>query len=212
MYPQGIIMVQDLARECCLGRGRPLKTTKANLASRAMEIYWFQGLSKVSLNEMSRQLDLAKPSIYRTFGSGDGLMAAALSSYSPFSECLALLEAKKSLKETLDILFDEVIKLTSEHPEGCLLLQTQRFKDQLGDETSKVLNDYEKKIYQKIINLLKMAIVTGEVQENLKLDVAANLILAQFGNIQWALSIGLSQRSTKEVTKLALQSLTNKVL
>ena len=204
------MMRQDLTREYPLSRGRPLKSTKVNLASRAMEIYWSQGLSRISLNEMSRQLDLAKPSIYRTFGSGDGLMAAALSSYTPFSDLLTLLKAEKPLKETLDIMFDRLIELTKEHPEGCLILQSRRFKGQLGGESSKLLEDFEKKIYQKIMDLLERAKGSGEVGANLNLNVATNLILAQFGNIQWALSMGLNQRTVKELTNLSLLALTKK--
>ena len=67
--------------ENAISRGRPRKATRSDLSHRAMKIYGEYGISNISFNEMCRKLDIAKPSIYRTFGDEDGLVAATLEIY-----------------------------------------------------------------------------------------------------------------------------------
>ena len=56
-------------------RGRPRKASKSQIVENAMALYWHDGLSTRSLNELCRQLDLSKPGLYREFGGEDGLIA-----------------------------------------------------------------------------------------------------------------------------------------
>ena len=49
-----------------------------------MSIYWRDGLVEQSLNKMCRNLEVAKPGIYRDFGGEDGLIAETLVLYGRF--------------------------------------------------------------------------------------------------------------------------------
>jgi len=59
-------------------RGRPRKASKIQIVENAMALYWHDGLSSRSLNEMCRQLEVSKPGLYREFGGEDGLIAECL--------------------------------------------------------------------------------------------------------------------------------------
>lgn len=46
-----------------------------------MHIYWREGISELSLNEVCRRLNTPKPVVYREYGGEDGLKAACLDRY-----------------------------------------------------------------------------------------------------------------------------------
>ena len=62
-------------------RGRPKTFNRDAILEIAMNNYWQKGLS-ASLNSISEQAGVAKPSIYREFKNEDGLTLAALNHYS----------------------------------------------------------------------------------------------------------------------------------
>jgi len=62
-------------------RGRPKNLDKDRVVAVAMQSYWSNGISGVSLNEICRRAGASKPAVYREFGDGDNLINAALNHY-----------------------------------------------------------------------------------------------------------------------------------
>ncbi|MEM1245460.1 MAG: TetR/AcrR family transcriptional regulator [Acidobacteriota bacterium] len=60
---------------------RPAKFDDDEILERAMHVFWRRGLSGASIRDLESELDLRAPSIYRRFGSKEGLAAAVVQRY-----------------------------------------------------------------------------------------------------------------------------------
>ena len=101
-----------------------------------MTAYWQDDPSDVSLNSICRLAGVAKPSLYREFGSEDGLTRATLDRYAEqvLSDVFAILHAGNGLRATLDAL----IYFACDDPRmetGCLFYKMRSGKHRLGPET-----------------------------------------------------------------------------
>lgn len=61
--------------------GRPTKYDDAELLDRALALLWERGWAETSIRDLEAALDLKAPSLYRRFGSKEGLGAAAVERY-----------------------------------------------------------------------------------------------------------------------------------
>lgn len=192
-------------------RGRPRKASKSDLSNRAMKIYGEYGISNISFNEVCRKLDIAKPSIYRTFGNEDGLVAATLENYAAevIPSMLAIIKSNRDFPAQLNELQDLILAVTEENREGCLLLQARRQKGNLGDKAKTLLSTIDKKFSASVMVWLEESKKRGHVRKNIKVASGAQLILSQIGFAQYSLSIGLSVEETREVMALSLSSLSH---
>ena len=192
-------------------RGRPRKASKSDLSNRAMKIYGEYGISNISFNEVCRKLDIAKPSIYRTFGNEDGLVAATLENYAAevIPSMLAIIKSNRDFPAQLNELQDLILAVTEENREGCLLLQARRQKGNLGDKAKTLLSNIDKKFSASVMVWLEESKKRGHVRKNIKVASGAQLILSQIGFAQYSLSIGLSVEETREVMALSLSSLSH---
>jgi len=196
--------------ESTLTRGRPRKATKSDLSHRAMKIYGEYGISNISFNEMCRKLDIAKPSIYRTFGNEDGLVAATLEIYAAevLPSMLEIIKTDRKFSLQLKELQDLIMTVTLANTEGCLLLQARRQKGNLGKKAKTFLASADKQFLSNINVWLEDAKIKGDLGKHIKSSVAAQLILSKIGFVQYALATGISEKDTRATMALSLSSLT----
>lgn len=102
----------------------------------AMNAYWQGDPADVSVNAICLMAGISKPSLYREFGSEDGLTCAVLDRYAErvLSDMLVLLQSGRGLRETLDALID----FASDDPRmetGCLFYKMRAGKHRLGPKT-----------------------------------------------------------------------------
>jgi AcrR family transcriptional regulator len=69
----------------------------------AMTAYWQTDPADVSVNAICQMAGISKPSLYRAFGSEDGLSRAVLDRYAEqvLSEVFVILHGRTGLRETL---------------------------------------------------------------------------------------------------------------
>ncbi len=60
---------------------RPPKFDDDEILDRAMTVFWRDGWSQTSIRDLEAELEMKAPSIYRRFGSKDGLGAAVVDHY-----------------------------------------------------------------------------------------------------------------------------------
>jgi AcrR family transcriptional regulator len=99
----------------------------------AMTAYWQSDPADVSVNAICQMAGISKPSLYRAFGSEDGLSRAVLDRYAEqvLSEMFVILHGGMGLRETLDALID----FASDDPRmetGCLFYKMRAGKHRLG--------------------------------------------------------------------------------
>lgn len=102
----------------------------------AMTAYWRTDPADVSVNAICQMAGISKPSLYRAFGSEDGLTRAVLDSYAEqvLSEIFVILQSGQGLQDTLAALTD----FASDDPRmetGCLFYKMRAGKHRLGPET-----------------------------------------------------------------------------
>lgn len=117
-------------------RGRPRTMNADTVLDVAMTAYWQRDPADVSVNAVCQMAGISKPSLYREFGSEDGLTCAVLDRYAGrvLSDMFVVLESGKDLRETLDAL----IAFASDDPRmetGCLFHKMRAGKHRLGPQT-----------------------------------------------------------------------------
>ncbi|KPQ15121.1 MAG: transcriptional regulator, TetR family [Rhodobacteraceae bacterium HLUCCO18] len=102
----------------------------------AMSAYWQRDPADVSVNAICQMAGVSKPSLYREFGSEDGLTRAALDRYAGrvLSDVFAILQGGKDLRATLDALVDFACA-DPRMETGCLFYKMRAGKHRLGPET-----------------------------------------------------------------------------
>lgn len=117
-------------------RGRPRKMTSEAMLDVAMKAYWTDDPVDVSVNAICQQAGVSKPSLYRCFGSEDGLTCAALDRYAEqiLSDVFAILQSGMAMQETLNALMDFVIA-DPRMETGCLFYKMRTGKHRLGPIT-----------------------------------------------------------------------------
>ena len=61
--------------------GRPEKYTAETVLNTALNLYWTEGVSGLTVNDLVRRMGMPKPSLYRHFPSEDKLQASVLLAY-----------------------------------------------------------------------------------------------------------------------------------
>lgn len=102
----------------------------------AMAAYREGDPADVSVNAICQLAGVSKPSVYREFGSEDGLQRAVLDQYAErvLSDVFAILQSGRGLRETLDALIDFACA-DPRLETGCLFYKMRAGKHRLGPET-----------------------------------------------------------------------------
>lgn len=102
----------------------------------AINAYWQDDPADVSVNAVCQMAGVAKPSLYRAFGSEDGLTCACLDRYAEtvLSDIFAILQNGENMHKTINALID----FASTDPRmesGCLFYKMRAGKHRLGAKT-----------------------------------------------------------------------------
>ena len=67
--------------------GRPEKYAANDVLTTALDLYWTEGVSALSVNNLVLKMGIPKPSLYRHFPSEDSLQACVLLAYESHHTC-----------------------------------------------------------------------------------------------------------------------------
>lgn len=173
-------------------RGRPRTMNADKVRDVAMVAYWHGDPADVSVNAVCQMAGVSKPSLYREFGSEDGLTCAVVESYAErvLSDVFAILQCGKGLRQTLDALVD----FASTDPRmetGCLFYKMRAGKHRLGPETRARVEDLDRAAQAAYAEFLQSCRKTGEWTGGLPVDAAAKYLGEQIG-------LALTQRASGE--------------
>ena len=159
-------------------RGRPKALDRDRVLEIATMLYWSDGPSDVSVNDICATAQVSKPGLYREFGSDDGLKAAALDTYqtlaiAPF---LALLRVDQPVTRTVE----EIVNFLTQGkdalglPEGCLFVSMRAQRSRLGPRTTEHLDDVRSDFLASIRTWLEAVKTTGKVATKAPIHIAAH--------------------------------------
>ena len=170
-------------------RGRPSTLNRLHVLDVALQAYWAGEPGEVSVNAICQAAKVSKPSLYRAFGSEDGLTCATLDHY-----------AERVLAPLLQVLTSEadfatkraaLVRFASDDPQtaqGCLYVKMQAVRTRLGPKTQARLAELDAASLSVHRSMLQAAREKREGAGSIDLDIGAHYIAAQVG-------LGLTQRA-----------------
>ena len=162
--------------------GRPITRKRAHVLKTALNAYWQDDRAAVSVNAVCALAGVSKPSLYRDFGSEDGLTAAVLEHYGQtvLVGVAALLSGQPSYGDKLDAL----ISFASDDPQmasGCLFVKMRATRSRFGPQTQALLGTMEAHFQAHYMRFFAEAADRGEWRGNVATDLAASYLQEQMG-------------------------------
>lgn len=196
------------SKKAARGRGRPKKIIREDALHVAMMCHWTEGTYQISVNEICRRANVSKPSLYREFGSEDGLMEAVLDEYRKvvMQSLLNMLKLERSFSETLNHMIDMTTDVTTT-PAGCIISDLRYTNRKLSpkiDSKLKELVGELKKAYEEWVH---MGIDQGEVRSDIPIPLAVFFIDTQFNTILQQVSKSTNREMLRAQARLAFRAL-----
>jgi TetR/AcrR family transcriptional regulator, copper-responsive repressor len=191
------------------GRGRPRKMNNDDVLDIAMAAYWQGDPADVSVNAITQMAGISKPSLYREFGSEDGLSCSVLDRYAEqvLSEILVILHSGEGLRQTLGTLID----FASDDPRmetGCLFYKMRAGKHRLGPQTRARVDEIDAAAQSAYRAFLQSSLDRGEWQGGIPVEAAAKYLGEQLGLAITQRASGEDKARIREMLTLALSVFT----
>ena len=172
-----------------------------------MDLWWRDGISGSSLNEVCRRVQLSKPALYREFGGQDGLMEAALAHYEEqvIAPVLAATQIDLPFADLVELL---VVGMTqAAGPAGCLFTELRLAQSRLGEATMQRLRAMERHRRQVFEDWYQRALDRGEVDPSIPPALAARYIDTQTATALAQLGVGEPAELVAQQARLAFRTL-----
>jgi AcrR family transcriptional regulator len=173
-----------------------------------MNAYWQDSLAATSVNAICELANVSKPSLYREFGSEDGLTVAVLERYA--SQVLVQIEDLLMSDVSFATKLDELIKIASEDPHmetGCLFIKMRAGRSRFGVQTQAKLADIETQALSLYVRFFNNSHERGEWSASIPAELAATYLLEQFGLAVTQRAAGRSKESVRELLTLSLSAI-----
>jgi AcrR family transcriptional regulator len=191
-------------------RGRPKTFDRNHVIGTAMQAYWQEGQAAVSLNSVCQRADVSKPSLYKEFGSEDGLKQAVLIDYhqmtlAPLYELLAV---DQPFDTALEALTAYILRDHQENgmPNGCLFVDLCQCRAHLGELTGGQVDEFRELSLRTFAKWIDRAKANGQFKPPIPTQTAALYIDAQIACIMNMQRQGAAAKEVNAVFRLALSA------
>jgi len=188
--------------------GRPITRNREHILETAMNAYWRDDMAAVSVNAVCALAGVSKPSLYREFGSEDGLSAAVLERYG--QTVLASLQALLSSPQTYSAKLDALTCFASDDPQmdaGCLFVKMRATRSRFGPQTQALLTDMEATFQENYVWFFTEAAERGEWRGGIATDLAASYLQEQLGMAVTQRAAGKEPDAVRAFLELAMSVL-----
>lgn len=185
--------------------GRPSSWNREHLLDTAMNAYWQDERAAISVNALCALAGVSKPSLYRAFGSEDGLTAAVLERYAQtvLASVQVLLTSPLSYAAKLEAL----VRFASDDPRmeaGCLFIKMRATRSRFGPQTQSLLAALEAQFQQHYARFFVEAAASGEWRSGIATELAASYLQEQVGLAISQRAAGKSSESVRAFLELAI--------
>ncbi len=189
-------------------RGRPITRNREHVLETAMNAYWQDNFAATSVNTVCALANVSKPSLYREFGSEDGLTVAVLELYA--RRVLVKVEEILLSDAGFSAKLDALINFASEDPQmktGCLFVKMHSARSRFGLQTQAKLSDIETKVLSLYDRFFRNNFDGGEWSGNISAELAASYLMEQLGLAITQRAAGKSEERVRELLTLSLSAL-----
>jgi AcrR family transcriptional regulator len=182
-----------------------------NVLDVAMTAYWQTDPADVSINAICQMAGISKPSLYRVFGSEDGLSRAVLDRYAEvvLSDMFTILQAGRGPSDT----FDALIDFASDDPRmetGCLFYKMRSGKHRLGPETRARVEEIDAAAQAAYVAFLRAARDAGDWPDGISVEAGAKYLGEQIALAIIQRAAGEDRGRIREMMELALSVFTRR--
>ena len=188
--------------------GRPITRSRSHVLETAMHAYWHAEKAAVSVNAICAMAQVSKPSLYRDFGSEDGLTLAVLTHYQ--QTVLPPLDAVMKTAQTLSATLDALVAFASDDPlmsKGCLFVKMRATRSRFGPQTQALLTAIETSLQNQFTHLFKDAATRGEWSNATAPELAASYLQEQLALPLTLRADGLPRERVRALFELAVSAL-----
>ena len=192
-------------------RGRPQTLDRDAVLKTALMSYWTDGPTRVSIGHICQAANVSKPSLYREFGSDDGLKDAVLDLYrgmvlAPFYDILTTDERFGQQIEAL-IAFTIQDRHPLGIPSGCLQVAMRAHNEELGEIARKKVDVLRHEALLNYEKWIERAKSRGEFKADISSKAAALFCDAQNGGAMRMQREGVPNEVTEQTLRLAFSTL-----
>ena len=181
--------------------GRPEKYAAENILKEALDLYWTEGMTSLSINNLVRRIGMPKPSLYRHFPSEDSLQASVLMAY----EATALTKLNDIMLQPapftrqLAKVTDALIEGITTHSRGCLLFQMREMGNSLGPLAREACEQVFLRFSKNVKDWIDAGARKGEVRLHTESTIATHLFLGLISLIRNGLRDGLDDAGVRKL-------------
>lgn len=161
------------------GRGRPRQFDETAAVAAAGELFWMNGFSATSLDDLAGEMGMNRPSIYRAFGDKESLYRLALARFCEgMSRAMAdTLFSDASLARGLKRFYREALNIYCEGtvPKGCMVMGTAVVAATCHPEIRQDLSLTIREIDARLEERMRAAVEAGELRTDFEVKDRAAL-------------------------------------
>ena len=188
-----------------MARSKEFETERALAA--AMNVFWRLGYENTSLEVLTREMGVAKQSLYDTFGDKRALYFKAMAFYreQTNSSIRQLLSSAPTVKQGFTGLFHGLIAESREqHERGCLLLSANMERAMDDREITEFLLDNQAEVESIFTEAIRRAQSNGELPREQDAGALAKFFVVTIQGMRAMARLKSDRRALRQVAKLAL--------
>ena len=178
---------------------------------KAMELFWKQGYSATSMQELVDYLGINRASLYDTFGGKQALFERALQRYRENNSAaiLRFLSSHSSVKEGIFRLFADAVNESVEdmHTKGCFVVNTTTALLPGDEKTRGMLAENKAQFEAIFYNHLQRGVEQGEIAADKDLSALASFLFTLYNGIKVVAKVEPDQEKLLSTVKAGLRSL-----
>src|SRR6266436_8099041 len=188
-----------------MARSKEFETKRALAA--AMNVFWRLGYENTSLEVLTREMGVARQSLYDTFGDKRALYLKAMAFYreETNSSMRQLLRSSRTVKQGFTRLFLGLIAESREqHERGCLLLSANMERAVDDREITQFLRDNQAEVESIFAEALRRAQSNGELPGGQDPRAVAKFLVVTLQGMRAMARLKSDRPALRQVAKLAL--------
>ena len=182
--------------------GRPEKYAANDVLKTALDLYWTEGVSALSVNNLVLKMGIPKPSLYRHFPSEDSLQACVLLAYesTTLANLNAIMGQPVPFSRQLKNLTEALIAGIRTHSRGCLLFQMREEGESLGPLARETCDQVFASYSKGVKDWLDAAANRNDISLHTDIVTATHLFLGVITLIRNGFRDGLHEAGVRKLT------------